>query len=396
MSGSTLATPAAPTLPPVSRRRRVIGWAAVVAALVVVGIVGSVISISSEWSEKGALDPHSVAPQGTGALAEVLRDHGVEVVVVRDRDAARTELERGVATLALLDTPALSDGALESVTDAAADVVLLDPRSRTLRVLMDGSAAGGFAGGEPVDPACDADAAMRAGAIIPGALFAPGAGVTGCYLDGDGFGLLLSDDGERRVSAVDARGVFDNAHLADAGHASLAVNLLGQHPRVVWYVPGVGDTDLTDANPSLGEQTPSWVTPVIVLLLFTGLAAALWRGRRFGALVTERLPVTVRASETTEGRARLYAQSRDALHAADQLRLAALDRMGRTLALGSTATAAEITDAVAARTGFARAAVRSILIDDQPDSDAQLVALDERIRTLELAVRSAVRPDGTP
>ncbi len=41
-----------------------------------------------------------------------------------------------------------------------------------------------------------------------------------------------------------------------------------------------------------------------------GIAAAFWRGRRFGPLVVENLPVTVRASETMLGRARLYEKSR--------------------------------------------------------------------------------------
>ncbi len=40
------------------------------------------------------------------------------------------------------------------------------------------------------------------------------------------------------------------------------------------------------------------------------LLAALWRARRLGPLVTERLPVVVRASETVEGHARLYRSRR--------------------------------------------------------------------------------------
>ncbi|GAA3099893.1 hypothetical protein GCM10020254_51720 [Streptomyces goshikiensis] len=58
--------------------------------------------------------------------------------------------------------------------------------------------------------------------------------------------------------------------------------------------------------------------------------AALWRARRLGPLVTEQLPVAVRASEAAEGRARLYhkAGARDraatVLRAATRERLAAL------------------------------------------------------------------------
>ena len=40
-----------------------------------------------------------------------------------------------------------------------------------------------------------------------------------------------------------------------------------------------------------------------------------------------------------------------------------------------------------------RGAVRGILIDDIPRGDADLVALDARLRHLEDAVRAAVRPE---
>ena len=73
----------------------------------------------------------------------------------------------------------------------------------------------------------------------------------------------------------------------------------------------------------------------------------------------------------------------------------------RLLGLGPAASAAEIADAAAARTGFDRGAVRGILIDDVPRTDAELVALDRRLRALEQAVaRAAARttsvPKGTP
>ena len=132
---------------------------------------------------------------------------------------------------------------------------------------------------------------------------------------------------------------------------------------------------------------------MIVLLLVAGVAAAIWRGRRFGPLVAERLPVTVRAAETTEGRARLYAHARDALHAADQLRIGTLGRLGRLLGLGPSRVRGEIADAAAARTGLDRGAVRGILIDELPHTDAELVALDQRLRALEEAVHAAVRPE---
>ena len=66
---------------------------------------------------------------------------------------------------------------------------------------------------------------------------------------------------------------------------------------------------------------------VVVLL-------ALWQGRRLGPLVAERIPVVVRASETVEGRARLYRSRRARDRAAAALRTAALQRMLPRLGLG--------------------------------------------------------------
>lgn len=394
-------TVAAPTA---TRRRSVLGWIGVAVVLLVVGTVGAALSGLGQWSQKDALDPDSAGPLGARALAQILRDRGVDVVVARSRDDAARELGDGDATLVLPDAPALSNHALTALAGRAADVVLIEPRSRTLDLLIPGSRSAGFApDGALVDPGCDLPEATRSGSIAPGAMYRPSGSdkVQACYPADGAFGLLIGPPlrggaGDGQVAAVDGRALFTNESLAQNGNAALALNLMGHHEKLVWYVPGLLDTDLENTSPSLGELTPPWVTPVIVLLLIAGVAAGLWRGRRFGPLVTERLPVTVRASETTEGRARLYARSRDVLHAADQLRIPALTRIGRTLGLGSGATAIEIADAAAVRTGLDRVAVRGALIDDIPRTDSELVALDARLRHLEDAVHAAVRPERKP
>lgn len=377
----------------VRRRRRVGTWIALGVAVLVVGALASVLSGVGRWSERDALDPESAGALGTRALAEILRDQGVEVVVARDRAAAERALTGGAASLVLPSAPALSDEAIEDLAADAADVVLVEPRGRDLRLLLAGTETGGYAPDETVSPACTLPDAERSGAIVPGALLVPGEGATACYPVGDAAALVVGEDDERRVSAVDGRALFANESLAENGNAALAVNLLGRHPVVVWYVPSLGDTDLADASPSLGALTPPWVSPAIVVLLAAGAAAAVWRGRRFGPLVAERLPVTVRGSETTEGRARLYARSRDAQHAADRLRIAALRRLARALALGPSASAQEIADAAAARTGIAPAAVRGILFDAPVPGDDELLDVRRNLHDLEDAVRAAVRPE---
>lgn len=377
-----------------SRRRRVGTWIAIGIALLVVGAVGGVLADIGRYTERDAFDPESPAPGGTRALVEILREQGIDVVVARERSAALTVLGDGAATLVLPDAPALSDDALEELGDAAADLVLVDPTSRSLRVFLPASGVVGVGDGTVVDPGCDLPEAQRSGAVAPGTLLDGGGGpIAACYPSGDGVGLVVGVNATQRIAAIDGTGLFTNDVLADDGNAALALNLMGRHPVVVWYVPSIGDSDLADTDPSLGELTPPWVSPVIVLLLVAGGAAAIWRGRRFGPLVAERLPVTVRASETTEGRARLYAHARDAGHAADQLRIAALGRIGARLGLGPTASAADVADAAAARTGLDRAAVRGILLDDIPRDERDLVMLHGRLRDLDDAVSAAVRPE---
>ncbi|MFS0733640.1 DUF4350 domain-containing protein [Microbacterium sp. 1P10UB] len=375
---------------PTSRRRAVVAWTVIGLVVVLVGILGSVISGAGQWAQRDALDPDSAAPQGGRALARILAERGVDVVVARDRATASRALSDGSATLAIADARYLANETLTTMADAAPSVVLIDPSSRDLRLLLSGSRSDGVAPEGTVEPRCGNDAADRAGAIEPGDVFSPGAGVDGCYpVDGGAFALLTAGD----VTAVDGRTLLSNEHLATAGNAALAVNLLGATPRLVWFVPGIADADAGASGASLGELTPRWVTPAIVLLLGAGLAAAVWRGRRFGPLVAERLPVTVRASETTEGRARLYGRSRDAVHAADQLRIGALARLGRALALGPAASAPEIADAAADRLGVDRSRLRGILLDDLPTDDRQLLALSDSLRDLETAVQAAVRPE---
>ncbi|MCR2785245.1 MULTISPECIES: DUF4350 domain-containing protein [unclassified Microbacterium] len=381
---------------PATRRRRTGGWVGIAAAFVLIGVGSAALLSLADWNPRDVLDPASAGPTGTRALVEVMRAQGLTVEVARDLDAAERAVMAGPATLVITDTAPLDDATLERVAQLADDVVLLDPHTRDVRVLFADSRAAGFGDDALTVPECGLPDAERAGPIVPGAVFTGADGITSCYPSGDGHALLVHGRDEGRLAALDARELFTNAHLADNGNAALAANLLGRLPRVVWYLPALGDGVLPDTMPTLGELTPDWVTPALALLGVSAVAAMVWRGRRFGPLVTEDLPVIVRAAETTEGRARLYARSRDTVHVADQLRHGALDRLTRTLGLGPSAAAHEIADVAAARLHTDRARVRGILLEDLPATDAELVALADALQQLETAVRLAVRPGRNP
>ena len=86
-----------------------------------------------------------------------------------------------------------------------------------------------------------------------------------------------------------------------------------------------------------------------MLQLFVALVVlALWRARRLGAVVTEPLPVVVRAAEAVEGRSRLYQASRSRGTAGEALRAGARDRLARRLGLGPETSRQGMVAAVAA------------------------------------------------
>lgn len=396
------AAAASPHTPPARRARSALGWAGIVAGLLAAGLGVAAIAGITTMPVQGLLDPEAAGPEGARAIVEVLRGRGVEVDVARDRASALRALERaGGARLAITDTAPLNDDDLLALRDAAAGVVLLEPRARDLRLFLDGAQSAGFAdeAAAPTSPSCTLQDAAIGSGIRPGEVFAPAesspsspaAPGIACYPAAGGFGLIGAGSGDEQAIALDASAIIVNRHLADDGNAALGLNLLGSTGHVVWYLPSIGDGSLT-AAPSLGELTPPWVTPSILLLLGAVIAAAIWRGRRFGPLVAENLPVTVRGSETTEGRARLYAAAADPVHALDQLRRDSLRRIARLLGLGA-ADAGAIADAAAARLGHDCARTRGILLDDLPRTDRELVDAADSLRALEEAVHRTVRPE---
>lgn len=377
------------------RGRATLGWIALVAAVVAVALVGVSVAFGG-WNDRGAFDPESAGPDGTRAVVQILEEQGVTVTVARDRGAAERALASGPATLVMRDAPMLSDASVRSLADRARDVVLVEPRSRALDVLMRGSAVGGFVDEVAVDPGCELPAAVVAGGVRAGELYVPGDDVSGCYpVDGEYALLVAASDDGGTVTALDGYAALTNVVLPSEGNAALALGVLGRNADLVWYVPSLSDADSAEA-PTIGDLTPPWVTPAIVLLLLSALVAAVWRGRRFGPLVAERLPVTVRANETTEGRARLYAASRDAAHAIAELRRATLARLARSLGLARRVDPDRVVDAVAQRLGADRAVVRDILIDFSPRTDRELVQASDRLRDLEASVRATLRTERTP
>ncbi len=364
-------------------RRGLLGWALVAALLVGGGVLGAALATAVGAPERTADDPESPGPDGMRALARVLSDQGIAVTIVRDVRAASAALDEP-ATLVLPDDALVSDEELAALADQASDVVLIRPASRGMRVLFGAGEITGAADGGPVAPDCTLADAVRAGPATVGAGLAAPTAQWRCYPVAGGHGLIVQEGPAGRVAAVDGSSVFANAHLASEGNAALALNLMGRTGRVVWLAPAA-DPAGAAASEDLGAVTPDWVTPAIVLLAGAAAAAAVWRGRRFGPLVAERLPVVVPAAETTVGRGRLYARSRDAAHAARLLQDGTRRRLGVRLGLGPDASPDAVADAAAAASAGAAGRIREML-ETVPADDRALAELAASLMRLEAAV----------
>ena len=120
-----------------------------------------------------------------------------------------------------------------------------------------------------------------------------------------------------------------------------------------------------------------------------GRLVALWKARRLGPLVAENLPVVVRASETVEGRGRLYRSRRARDRAAAALRTATLQRLAPRLGLSSQATPSAVVGAVVARTGGDPVTVHHTLFGPPPSTDTDLVDLAHALDDIERQVAHA-------
>ena len=375
------------------RLRTIVGWVIVVALVLLVAFVALRVSATGPGA-RGTLDPEGRDDSGALALANILRDQGVEVSVVRSRAEARAALGDDT-TLVMTNPYTLSDDGLAELLEPADRVVFLSSGTHLLNVLDIGENAPGSTA--PADAGCDVAEFADVGTIRADRFFSPADGVEACFGDDDGAAVLVDDRTDRDVLLVEGTKLFSNAYLAENGNAALALALLGQTGEVVWYVPSFGDTDIEGESPdTLGSLTPPWVTPVILLLFAAGIAAAIWRGQRFGPLVAETLPVTVRASETMHGRARLTAKAGDAPHAGQALRDGAQRRLARRLGLAVHAGADEVADAASDRLRIPRGTLQALLAGPLPADDAALVELARRLDELEIAVEATMNSHRRP
>jgi hypothetical protein len=363
-------------------RRRSWRWALLaLAAICVVAAIGTYLTAPRSG---GQMDPASTGPDGAHALVALLRDHGVTVVVAKSVDDAANAARPGTLLLFAQTQRVTNESLLRLLADAPGDLLLVEPTSHARAALAPGIRSGG-ASMRDSKPDCALREANQAGSVDfgPANTFRAVAdrAVTSCY----GGALVRYGDGGRTVTVVGSTDFMTNGGLLRAGNAALAMNLAGGNPRLVWYAPQRIEGE-SSGSTTIFALIPDNVIWMVVQLWVAVLLIALWKGRRIGPLVAEDLPVVVRASETVEGRGRLYRSRRARDRAAQALRAATLQRILPRIGLGLDTAAPAVVIAVAQRSGLPPESLRHILFGPSPASDADLTQLARALDDVERQV----------
>ena len=340
-------------------RRGALGVAALVGAVLLV-----VLLAGQARGGGPALDPASTDERGTRALVELLDRYGsvdvIDGVPGPQHDTALllsgTDADRGGEQV---DAWVESGGRLVLFADDAAVVA---------------TTAGGFFGG--VDRGlCDIEALDDVGEIDVSTgvnlLVEPADG--SCFGDGRQAFVVAGDRGAGTVVTLGSSAPLTNRYLDEADNAVLAVGLLAPsdgtsialvQPRSP-FEGGQGSLEL------LGPAFDRSIWQAVVAFAILAFATAI----RFGRPVTEAMPARIAGSELVAAVGGLMEDAGQPAQAAQVLRDAARDDLGRLLSLDPVAPGDHLPLLVAQRTGR--------------DQDEVLAALHGPVATTGDLVRTA-------
>ena len=389
-----MTTTAHPARPSTSRWRR---WRRplMVMMLLVASVLAVTLLTQGSPGNTDDLDPANPGFAGAQGLAHVLADHGVTVTVVRSQDELLHQRVDASTTVAIIGAQSLSGRTAHTAlahVASAASVLLLDPDP----VVTSGM-------GLPVDSHVTelTNVAARCRSADVGETYllaradraylptAAGTTATTCFPDkASGGGAMVSlpaTAGRPPVVLLGDESLITNGTILDQDNAAIALHLFGHTDHLLWYVPSV--TDITAADATSRSVAPAWFKPAVVMGTSAVVLLCLWRGRRLGPLVTEPLPVIVRAVETTESRGRMYRKARDRTRAVTVLQQATRRRLASHLGLSVSTSVSGVAAASAAVSGRSYGDVLHLLQTPVADNDASLLERANTLKALEKEVR---------
>ncbi|HEX4686430.1 MAG TPA: DUF4350 domain-containing protein [Nocardioides sp.] len=354
---------------------------------VLVAVAALTLVLVSAWlgrhSRAYAADLDPGNPDGTGAqaVARVLEDQGVDVDVVRSADALTSAKPDAATTVVVTSTDNLgrsttrrllrSQGAAHLVVVAPGPELLLQlgVRSYPLTTTPSGPVAAGCPAYDALAVRVESAQAYRMG---------------GCFREDQGVMLAEPRTG---LTLLGASEILTNDQILDGDNAAVALRLLGQRQRLLWYVPSLNDLRGADSI-SARSLLPDWLSPALWMLGVAGVGLIVWRGRRLGPLAREPLPVAVKAVETTRNLGRLYRRAGDRTHAAEALRSATRTQLAERLRLPRRVQPSRLVDDVAARTGRPVPEIDALIgpTAHSPTDDRALADLARRLTELDREV----------
>lgn len=353
--------------------------------VVVLVVVAFVASVSQRGGRTGALDPENPGPSGAQAVTRVLEQHGVATMVARSEHAFAGVPLGPRTTVMVTSTGNLGRATsrqLATHSAAAGHLVVVAPPTETLQSLRLPLQAVSVSGPDRrcaipllagLRPATESTVGYRTGESAV------------CAVSGRHGAAYASIVSSGRTTVVGAFDVFRNDTVLRGDNAAIALRLLGQGSRLVWYVPDAADIPVGDGG-SVSSLLPRWLGPALLLALGAVLALLLWQGRRLGPVVAEPLPVVVKAAESARSRGRLYRRSRDRDHAASILRRDTAARLAVALHLPRGGDIDQVVVEAGRRTGRDPAQVRAQLMGSSVPDDAALVRLASDLAGLEKEV----------
>lgn len=362
----------------------VAGLAAIVLGIVVIG----------PGTQPGLpLDPRSTEPNGLAGLVDLLGQLDVEVTIDH-------EVPTDPATTVFLPVDQLSTEHRDEVrafAHAGGTLVVAGAGALAHDLTPAHAPLSDMFGSTTFGPSCEELPQVRAVRHSDWQAMEVPDDATACFPSpaDDGTAWLVSvPHGEGRIIALGSGAPFTNQLLDEDDNAVLAVSLLGPAPGdevVVIPRPEVGEGD----TPLL-ELVPDGVWRGVWLLVAAVVVAALWRGRRLGAPVEERLPPVLPSAELARSVGHLFQRVGDRDAAARRLRSQLRRELRQQLGAAPTLPSAELAELTASRTAVALDDAHLALVDTPVADDRALTDLAAAVaRVRHDARRSPDRPETT-
>lgn len=367
-------------------------WLIVVIILLLAG--AAITLTSAEQDERRSGHYNSFAADGTHAYAKLLEDHGVKLKKTQNIDTAAEAAATPGTTIVVIKPDNISIDRRQKITAAAqkgGHVILVSPYDMvgwgdTIHPTEEFAAPDDFA--DYREPACDYPAAKKAGPVTApfNHYYSTYKDAVKCYYRPDmgpqASGLVQAPVGKGTMTVLGNSDWIANDQIALHGNASLAMGLVADADSVVLFWPNPDDLIDTDVQQTQ-DFVPPWVYFAVLWIGVLILVALLWRGRRFGPLAAEQLPVTVPAKETVTGHAGLLQRAGARPEALRPIQQAAIISLGRKLSVPTSAPAEDVCRAVAGKLGESPQRIEHLLLQAEPTSDAELVSLAQAISELE-------------